>query len=57
MNIKEAKKILKESSLELQLDIKEQEQIKEEETIITEQIPKPGIMVKGGSNVFCDIGN
>lgn len=57
MNIKEAKKILKEGSLELQLDIEEQDEIKEEETIIKEQTPKPGIMVKSGSNVFCDIEN
>ncbi len=54
-NIKEAKKILKESELELNLNIELGEDVKEEEIIIKDQTPKPGITVNKGSNVYAVI--
>ncbi len=47
-SIKDAKKILKEHGL--QLDVTEG--IDEENTIITEQIPKPGIVINSGTKIF-----
>ena len=52
--IEEAKKILKEYDLELEIS-NETEDISEEEAIIKEQIPKPGIKIKKEAKVFVDI--
>ena len=54
MTASDAKKTLKEIGLEISIDTKED--INEKEYIITEQIPKPGIMINSGSNVICKIG-
>ena len=52
--IEEAKKILKEYDLELEIS-NESEDISEKEAIIKEQIPKPGIKIKKEAKVFVDI--
>ena len=52
--IEEAKKILKEYDLELEISNKS-EDISEKEAIIKEQIPKPGIKIKKEAKVFVDI--
>ena len=50
MSIKEAKKLLKESNLEIDLT----EEIDEENTIIKEQTPKPGIVINSGNKVYVE---
>lgn len=54
-NIKDAKKALKELGLEVQTNIEITKEMKEEELIIIEQIPKPGIKVKKGSKISIEI--
>lgn len=53
LSIKEAKKLAKENELELQIE-NESEELDKENTIITEQIPKPGIVIKKGSKIFIE---
>lgn len=50
MSIKDAKKMLKENNLELNLE----EELDEENTIIKEQTPKPGIVVNSGNKVYVE---
>ena len=56
MNIKDAKKILKENELELEIEQETEEETKEEQTkeeqIITNQTPKPGIEVNKKSKIY-----
>ena len=52
--IEEAKKILKEYDLELEIS-NGTEDINEKEAVIKEQIPKPGIKIKKEAKVFVDI--
>ena len=54
-NLKEAKQILREVGLEILLDVELDENAKEEEIIINEQLPKPGIKVKKGAKIHADI--
>lgn len=54
-NLKEATKILKEAGLEIETNIEITEEINKEETIIKEQIPKPGIKVNKGSKIRVEI--
>ena len=54
-NLKEAKQILREAGLEILLDVELEENAKEEEIIINEQLPKPGIKVKKGAKIHADI--
>lgn len=49
--ISEAKKELKELDLELEIEAEEYNS----ENIITEQIPKPGIQLKQGAKIICEI--
>lgn len=51
ITVKEAEKILKENNLQLNLE----GEIDKENTIIKEQIPKPGISVNSGSNIYVEI--
>ena len=52
-SIKEAEKIVKEKNLELVIEnLKEGDEIDKENTILTNQIPKPGIKIKEGSKVY-----
>ncbi len=53
MNIKEAKKKLKEEGLDIDYEVKEGENT--EEIIIKEQNPKPGIKIKKGSKITIEI--
>ena len=56
MNIKEAKKVLKELNLSLEInDVEDEKEIDTENTYIKEQTPKPGIKINSGSNVFVEI--
>ena len=56
MSIKDAKKQLKDIGLELEIKNKDELQvIKESETIIKEQIPKPGIIINSGNKIICEI--
>lgn len=55
MNFSEAKKILKEVGLEIETNIELTKEVKLEEIIIKEQIPKPGIKVNKGSKINVDI--
>lgn len=48
-SIKEAKSILKE--LGLNVNVQTQEEINEEETIVIEQLPKPGIQILSETEV------
>lgn len=50
-SILEAEKILKESGLELNIEI-EIEELDKENTVIKEQLPNAGIIVKKGSKVI-----
>ena len=50
ISIKEAKKILKENKLEIKLE----QEIDEENTIIKEQTPKPGIVINSGNKVYIE---
>ncbi len=54
MTIQDAKKALKEIGLEITLDT--EDEIIEKDYIITDQIPKPGIMINSGANVICKVG-
>ena len=54
-NVKEAKKVLKEVGLEIETNIEITKEMKEEELIIKEQLPKPGIKVKKGSKISVEI--
>lgn len=51
--LKEAEKLLKENNLQLVIS-NEQEGIDRENTVVKEQIPKPSIRIKEGSNVYID---
>lgn len=52
-NIKEAEKIAKEKNIELVIEnLNEGDEIDKENTIIIDQIPKPGITIKTGSKVY-----
>lgn len=55
LTIKDAKEKLKESNLELVYDKAEGEEIKESETIITEQLPKKGVKIREGNKVIVKI--
>lgn len=55
INVKEAKKMLKEVGLEISLNVEISSDMKEEELIIKEQLPKPGIKVKQGSKINVEI--
>ena len=55
LNLKEAKNKLKELGLEISLSVELQEGAKQEEIIIKEQLPKPGIKVKQGSKISVEI--
>ena len=56
MSIKDAKKQLKDIGLELEIKNKDESQeIKESETIIIEQTPKPGIIINSGNKIICEI--
>ena len=52
--VEEAKKILKEYDLELEIN-NQAEDTNEKECIIKEQIPKPGIKIKKDTKVYVDI--
>ena len=51
MTVAEAKKSLRDIGLEIKLET--EDEINEKECIITEQVPKPGIMINSGSKVIC----
>ena len=51
LSIKEAKKVLKEINLNIELE----NDVDEENTYIKEQTPKPGIKVNSGSKIFIEI--
>ncbi len=51
LSINEAKKFLKELSLEISLD---EEEVDKENTIIKDQIPKEGIKIERGSKVMIE---
>lgn len=55
MNFADAKKTLKEVGLEIETNIELTEDVKPEEIIIKEQIPKPGIKVNKGSKINVEI--
>ena len=55
LTIKDAKEKLKELNLELEYEKSEHEDIKESETIITEQLPKKGVRIKEKSKVVVQI--
>ncbi len=55
INLIDAKKALKEVGLELETNIEITQDMKQEEIIIKEQLPKPGIKVKKGSKVSVEI--
>lgn len=54
-NLKEAKKELKELGLEINVNIELTEEMKQEELIINEQTPKPGIKIRKGSKISVEI--
>lgn len=55
LNLKDAKKALKELGLNINLQVELDENAKEEEIIIKEQSPKPGIKVNKGSKINIEI--
>ncbi len=52
--IEEALKITKENQLELVIE-NETEELDQQNTIIKEQVPKAGIMIKKGSKIYVEI--
>ena len=55
MNVEDATKTLKEIGLELETNVEITKEMKKEEIIINEQLPKPGIKVKKGSKISVEI--
>ena len=55
LNLKDAKKALKEVGLEINLKVELGENVKEEDITIKEQSPKPGIKVNKGSKISIEI--
>jgi beta-lactam-binding protein with PASTA domain len=55
LNLKEAKSVLKDVGLEIEITTELNENIKEEEVIIKEQLPRPGIKVNKGSKISVEI--
>lgn len=55
LNLKDAKKALKEVGLEINLKVELGENVKEEDITIKEQSPKPGIKVNKGSKINIEV--
>ena len=55
LSLKDAKKALKEVDLEINLQVELDANAKEEDIIIKEQSPKPGIKVNKGSKITIEI--
>lgn len=56
ITIKEAKEKLKEYKMELEVNnLEENQEIDETQTIIKEQLPKPGIVVKNTNKIYVEI--
>lgn len=56
ITIKEAKDILKELKMELEINnLEEGIEVNESETIIKEQLPKPGIVVNNTNKIYIDV--
>ena len=55
LNLKDAKKTLKELELDINLQVELGEDAKEEDIIIKEQSPKPGIKVNKASKIKIEI--
>ncbi len=55
LNLKDAKKTLKELELDINLQVELREDAKEEDIIIKEQSPKPGIKVNKGSKINIEV--
>lgn len=55
LTIKEAKKTLKEIGLEIEYEKSEDEEIKEADSVIWEQLPKKGVKIKQGNKVIVQI--
>ena len=55
LTIKEAKNTLKEIGLEIEYEKSEDEEIKEADSVIWEQLPKKGVKIKQGNKVIVQI--
>ena len=56
ITIKEAKEKLKELKMELEINnIEDNQEVDESQTIIKEQLPKPGIVVKNTNKIYIQI--
>lgn len=55
LTIKDAKEKLKELNLELEYEKMENEEIKESETVIIEQLPKKGVKIREKNKVIVKI--
>ena len=55
MTVKEARTMLKEMNLQLEINIKTEEELSDR--IITKQIPEEGIKIKSGNLIYCEINN
>lgn len=55
LTIKEAKEALKEINLEIEYEKSEDEEIKESEAIISEQLPKKGVKIKQKNKIIVQI--
>lgn len=55
LNLEEAKKLLKERGLDINLQVELDENAKQEDIIIKEQTPKPGIKVNKESKINVEI--
>jgi len=55
LTIKDAKDILKEKDLEIEYEKIEGNEIKEQEAIISEQLPKQGVKIKQKNKVIVQI--
>ena len=55
MNLKEAKSTLKDLGLEISISVELDQNVKEEDIIIKEQLLKPGIKIKQGSKISVEI--
>ena len=51
--IEEAKKIAKENGIELVIE-NETEELEQQNTIVKEQVPKPGIVINKGSKIYLE---
>lgn len=55
LTVEEAEKIVKELGLSVQIQNAEEKEMNKKETVIKEQVPKPGISIESGGTIYVEI--